>query len=358
MALVSVSRGGSELALRLRVHCPEADLYLPARFAPDTQDRVFFWSGSSRDLVPRLFAGYRSIVLFGSVGMAVRLIAPLVRDKHSDPAVVVVDDAGRFAVSLLSGHLGGANALAQRVAALLGATPVVTTASDVLGFPAVDLLGQQFGWRLEGLENVTRASAAVVNGETVGVLQEAGEPDWWPVGQPWPSHLVRVGSREELATSPCSAALVITDRLVADWDARWPPTVLYRPRSLVVGIGCNRGTPEGEIADAVGGVFEGHGLALSSLRSVATVDAKRDEEGLLRFAQRLGVPLQCYAAEELDRVAPTESEVVRRWVGTGGVCEPAALLASGVKVLLVPKQKTPNVTVAVARVDFSRSQPD
>jgi len=354
MALAAVSRGGSELALRLRAHCPEVDIYLPERFESAGEAPVFPRSGSSRELVRSLFAEYRSIVFFGSVGMAVRLIAPLVKDKHSDPAVVVVDDAGHFAVSLLSGHLGGANALAQRVAALLGAVPVITTASDALGLPAVDLLGQEFGWRLECVENVTQASAAVVNGELVGVLQEAGEPDWWPQGQSWPSHLLRFGSREELAASLCFAALVVTDRSVAGWEGRWPPAVVYRPRSLVVGIGCNRGTSEGEIADSVDRVFESHGLALASLRLLATVEAKRHEEGLLRFAERLEVPLHCYPAEELDRAAPTKSEVVRRWVGTGGVCEPAALLASGAKTLLVPKQKTSNVTVAVARVDFSQ----
>lgn len=353
-ALVAVSRRGSELALRLRSDLPEVNAFLPERFSPAGDAGVHAWQGVVRGLMPRLFAEYRSLVLFGSVGMAVRLLAPLLTDKHTDPAVVVVDDAGRFAVSLLSGHLGGANDLARRVAGLLGATPVITTASDLLGLPAVDLLGREIGWRLEGEENVTRVSAAVVNGEPVGLLQEAGEPDWWPAGEPLPSHLIPFTSREELAASSCAAALVITDRSVSGWEERWPPAVVYRPRSLVVGIGCHRGALADEIAQVVEAALESGGLARASVRAVATVDLKSEEEGLRQFAERLGVPLRCYAPEELSRVAPNPSEVVRRHVGATGVCEPAALLASGARSLLVPKFKASGVTVAVARVEGHR----
>ena len=355
-ALAAVSRPGSELALRLQPGLPGSEAFLPERFSPTERAGVNIWARPLKDLLRRLFAEYGRLVLFGSVGIWVRLVAPLARDKHGDPAVVVVDDAGRFAVSLLSGHLGGANDLARRVADLLGAEPVITAGSEALGTLAVDLLGRELGWRLEMAQNVTRVSAAVVNGETVGLLQEAGEPDWRPRGRPLPANWLRVSTLEELAASRCQAALIITDRTISGWEDALPPSVVYRPRSLVVGVGCNRDTSAEEIAAAVAQALEGQGLALASIRKLATVDLKRDEQGLQRFAAGLGVPVEYYSPQQLSSVAgtPNPSEAVMRCVGTTGVCEPAALLGSGASTLVVPKLKTPNVTVAVARMDFSK----
>ena len=355
VAVVAVSLPGCRLALRLREGLPESALYLPERFSPRDEPDVYPWSGRAAALMAELFGKYGSIVVFGSVGMTVRLIAPLVADKHIDPAVAVVDDTGRFAVSLLSGHLGGGNVLTERVAALLGAQPVVTTASDALNTLAVDLLGRELGWRIENVEEVTRVSAAVVNGEEVGLLQEAGEPNWWPGGRPLPSNVLRFSTLGELAARHCRAALLIVDRLLFDTDRPSVPFVLYRPRSLVVGIGCNRGTSADEIEVGVREAFERNDLALASLRKLATVDVKRDEVGLSECAERLGVPVEYFSAETLDGVAgaPNPSVVVQERIGTRGVCEPAAILASGMGRLLVPKTKTRNVTVAVARMRFS-----
>lgn len=355
IALVAVSRPASELALRLQCRLSQAEIYLPVRFVSVAGAGAIAWSGSLRDLLRRLFAEYDGLVLFGSVGMAVRLVGPLAEDKRTDPAVVVVDDAGRFVVSVLSGHLGGANALARYVARLLGAQPIITTTSDVLDTLAVDLLGRELGWSIESAENVTRVSAAMINGEGVGLLQEAGEHGWWPVDKPFPLNLIRFSTLEDLLASGCPAALVITDRVVSEWEERLPPSIIYRPRSLVVGVGCNRGTSAGEVAGAVKLGLESHGLALQCVRNLATVDLKREEAGLGEFAAGLGVPVEYFSAEDLKRVAGVtgRSAIVHRWVGTHGVCEPAALLSSRAQALLVPKLKVGNVTVAVARVDFS-----
>lgn len=356
IALVAVSYPGGELARRLRQGLPESELFLPERFSPAGGISVHPWQGRLGDLIRRLFPEYRGIVLFGSVGMAVRLIAPLARDKRTDPAVVVVDDTGRFAVSLLSGHLGGANALARRVAELLGAQPVVTTGSEALGTLAVDLLGREFGWRLERGENVTRVSAAMVNGEPVALLQETGELHWWPREEALPPNLVRCSTLEELAASACRAALVVSDRVLADGETALPPLVIYRPRSLVAGIGCNRGASAEEIDATVMLALHEHGLVPASLRKLATVDLKRDEAGLRRWAEKMGLPIEYFSTAELAGVhgAPSPSDAVQRWIGIPGVCEPAALLSSGARELLVPKVKSANVTVAIARMDFSR----
>lgn len=354
VALVAVSRPGSLLALKLLGALPEARAFLPERFVEAERDRVEPSRGRARDLIDSLFFTYRSLVIFGSIGMAVRLIAPCLKNKRTDPAVVVVDDAAKFAVSVLSGHLGGANTLAKTIAGLLGAQTVVTTGSDVLGTVALDMLGREFGWQIETPDLVTQASAAVVNGEPVAVFQDAGETHWWKKGEPMPGNLFTCASLDELVARNPQTALVITDRLLDEHNDLPAATVVYRPRSLVVGVGCNRGTTCQEIDRAISRALESNRLARASLRGLATIDLKRDETGLLDYADKHDLPIRFFSAEELSAVGgtPNPSAVVEKWIGSSGVCEPAAILASCGSTLLVPKTKTKNVTVAVARRTF------
>ena len=253
-ALVAISKKGAELALALSGLTGEQTVFLERRWHVEGKGYQAF-DLPLRPVIQRLFDEYQRLVLFMPLGAAVRLLAPYIQDKHDDPAVVCVDDAGRFAVSLLSGHLGGADALAQEVAMLLGATPVVTSASHVAGTLAVDLLGQEFGWVIDSPRlAVTRASAAVVNGEPVGVYQQAGEPDWWPEDRPLPKNIIRCSDPVELADAPGDAALIISDYLNVVDSGDQPPEqvlkkqhlVVYRPRSLVIGMGCRRGAAAGQ----------------------------------------------------------------------------------------------------------------
>jgi cobalt-precorrin 5A hydrolase len=392
-AIVAISRKGADLARALAAGLEgDKTLYLDRRFAEGSDDAVPFGL-PLRPLIQRVFGEYQRLVLFMPVGAAVRLLAPFLQDKGHDPAVVCVDDAGRFAVSLLSGHVGGADRLAEEVSQILGGTPVITSASHVMGTLAVDLLGQQFGWRLEADPlAVTRASAAVVNGELVGIYQEAGEPDWWPQDQPLPANIRLYLSLETLAGSSCVAALIITDRLLVGATHESPLqaaalkdkiAVVYRPRSLVVGLGCRRGVPAPELEELLMATFRQYNLALASLRCLATAELKRDEAGIQQLAERYGVPVYCYTAQELNSLfdaqpppnppsppfskgreegfpvpaegsaGPTRSAVAYRLLGMWGVSEPAALLSAGSRELLVPRQKTTRATVAVARMSFA-----
>jgi cobalt-precorrin 5A hydrolase len=397
-AIVAVSRHGSVLARSLAASLPgDTVLYLQRRFHQDDGESQPF-DPPARSLVHQVFEEYQRLVLFLPVGAAVRLLAPCLKDKRKDPAVVCVDDAGRFAVSLLSGHLGGADRLAEEVAQALGATAVVTSASHAAGTLAVDLLGHGFGWRLEAEPvAITRASAAVVNGEPVGVYQEAGEPHWWPQGRPLPGNIAEYATLESLMQSKCAAALVITDRQdpahgqAGSYRSAFGdrPVMVYRPRTLAAGMGCRRGVPAQELEDLLTDTFRRHNLALGSLRCIATAELKRDEPGLCTLADKYGVPMPCYSAEELNSVfssqpeleepgrvenppnpplpkggkdesqasgkasiSPTPSPVARRLLGLWGVSEPAALLAAGSQELLVTRVKTSRATIAVARVVF------
>lgn len=300
-----------------------------AKAWPDT--RVY--EGSPKQALPRAWGECEGIVAFLATGAVVRLIAPLLENKHRDPGVVCVDDAGRFAVALSGGHGGGANELALRVAGALGAEPVITTASDVLGHPALDTFGERIGFALEESSDLAEVGAALVSGERVHLVSERR----WPLG-PLPENLVR---SEDLVPP----LVLVTDRL-----AEAPrPAVVYRPPSLVAGVGCSRGAGAGEILALLHRSLEEAGLSKKSLAALASVEAKSDEAGLLEAAEALDVPVRFYPAGELATLeVPNPSTVVEGAVGTPSVAE-AAVLRSGAE-LLQEKRKSGMATVAVGRL--------
>lgn len=284
-----------------------------------------------------------AMVLCMATGAAVRLIAPLLRDKHTDPAVVAVDDGARFAVAVSGGHHGG-NDLARRVAAALGATPVVTTASDVLGLPALDHLGAAFGLRVDpDLADTAAVGAALVAGDPVGLCRTGP----WPTG-PLPPGVVE-------AAVPSAPGLLVTDQLVDPPR----PVVVYRPRSLVVGVGASRGVTAAEVGALIDVALADAGLSPLSVAHVATVDAKAGEAGILEAAAARGWPVVTYPADTLAEVTvPHPSPVVQQAVGTPSVAEAAALASTGPDrpgELLVGKRsldhggRPAQATVAVAR---------
>ena len=291
------------------------------------------YEGLPKDALWRAWAECDALVLFLATGAAVRLLAPLLRDKRTDPGVVTVDDAGRFAVALCGGHDGGANDLAGRVAASLGATPIVTTASDGLRLPVLDSFGRALGLKPEAGSDLAVVGAALVSGARVGLVSDRR----LPLG-PLPENLVRAVEAE--------APLVLVSDRVVDVPR---PAVVYRPPSLVVGVGCSRGAPAAEILGLLRESLADAGLSERSVAGLASIDAKRDEAGLLEAAEDLGVPVRFHSAEVLSAVeAPNPSSVVREAVGTPSVAE-AAVLVSGAELVL-QKRKSAMATVAVGRL--------
>ena len=352
-AIVAISRRGAAMAQSLADSLDsEPVLYIASGFLDNVSDRAVPFDLPVKPLIARVFVEHRNLVLFMPVGAAVRLLAPNLGDKHTDPAVVCVDDAGKFAVSLVSGHIGGADALATEIAGILGATPVVTSASHVLNTLAVDMLGSEYGWRIEAdSADVTRASAAVVNGSPVGVLQEAGEklhPDITS------GDIREYDSVDALIQSPTHAILFITDQLVDKSAFGTRPVVVYRPQSLVVGMGCRKDVPVDELEELLRQTFAEHRISESSIRNLATTDAKQGEAGLAMLAQRLGVPIRYYLPDEVNaHPGPSGPTAAYKHLGLIGVCEPAALVDSGCDHLLIPKVKSARATIAVARVEHN-----
>ncbi|MFZ1494139.1 MAG: cobalamin biosynthesis central domain-containing protein [Candidatus Competibacter denitrificans] len=241
LAIVAITRHGIALAGRMLAVLPDTRLFVPEKFRADAErvapDASCSYPGKVGDQIPALFAAFEGIIAIVSVGAVVRLIAPHLRDKTQDPAVVVVDEAGKFAIPVLSGHLGGANALARQLATALGATPVLTTASDVRQTLAVDLLGRELGWTLEAShETLVRASAAVVNDEPVALVQEAGRTDWWTHhangrSGPLPTNLVLFDQLEAIDPNAFAAVLWISHRELptALTEPLRGKLVIYRP---------------------------------------------------------------------------------------------------------------------------------
>ncbi|GAA0638874.1 precorrin-3B C(17)-methyltransferase [Streptomyces thermocarboxydovorans] len=291
------------------------------RLAAAWPDRTRVYDGPVRDAVRAAFAQCEQLVCFLATGAVVRLVAPLLEDKRSDPGVVCVDEGGRFAVSLLGGHAGGANELAREVGEVLGAEPVVTTATDAVDLAGLDTLGLP----VEG--DVAAVSRALLDGEEVALDAEVA----WPL-PPLP------------AGEQGTYTIRVTDRLVTPGEGE----VVLRPPSLVVGVGASRGVPVEEVLALVGEALREAGVSPASLGELATVDAKAEEPGIVAAARHFGVPLVTYPAEELARVeVPNPSAAPLAAVGTPSVAEASALVRGG--ELLVPKRKSAMATCAVVR---------
>ena len=252
-----------------------------------------------------------ALVFCCAAGIAVRAIAPHVKDKRTDPAVLVLDEGGTFVIPLLSGHLGGANALALDLADKLSATPVLTTATDVNGLFAVDVFAKGNDLYIEDMALAKAVSAALLAGEKVGFRSDLSVEGALPGG---------------LTEGDASLGIYVS----AGEGAPFPHTLRLIPRRYVAGIGCRRGKSEGELESFLLGNLEKNGVGLYELKALASIDLKRDEPGLTALADKLGLPFLTYSAEELKAVPGnfTPSAFVKEVTGVDSVCERAAVLAS------------------------------
>ncbi len=340
IAVWAVTPGGRRIAALIADGLPHATLCLSAALSPEgpparTFDRLSV-------TLPDCFHRYAGHIFVMSTGIVVRVIAPLIRHKTCDPAVVVVDEAGRHAVSLLSGHLGGANRLAETVAALVGADPVITTATDATGAPAIDVIAAENGFFIENPERIKGVNMALLTRTPVPVHDPCGL-----VRHALPPSEVPFSPQQEIPG-------VYVDDLLVDLA---PRILILRPRRLSAGIGCNRDTPVDEMRSLLLETLAAHRLSLHSLAGIASVDVKQDETGLLALGEELGLPITFFDRERLHRTRGIQSPsaMVEKHMGIKSVCEAAAILASGNGTLIVPKQRTRNVTVAIARSDCSSS---
>lgn len=280
------------------------------------------------------FAQDEALIFVGAVGIAVRAIAPYCRSKAADPAVVVVDEGGSFAVPLLSGHLGGANALARALAKACGAVPVITTATDVNGLFAVDLWAKAQNCAVLEPERIKHVSGALLAGQTVRCWSP------WPVAGEAPA-----GVKKADAPEAADFALTLTPQGGA---------LHLVPRIGVLGVGCRRGTTARQLEEAFAAFCAASGLSPAAVCAAASIDLKKDEPGLAAFCKAHGWPITFYPADELQAVPGqfTPSAFVAGVTGVDNVCERSAVKASG-GTLLLPKTAGGGVTLALAVRPFA-----
>ncbi|HBQ27920.1 MAG TPA: hypothetical protein DD719_00560 [Desulfotomaculum sp.] len=336
------------LFVPVKFACPSKSVFLNGpQIYPRTQR--FSFACPLRELVAYLFPKYKGFVFIMAAGIVVRLIAPLLRHKRYDPAVVVMDEQGRFAVSLLSGHLGGANELAVRVASAAGAQAVITTATDSSNILALDMLAKKMGMTCEPLENLKKINAALVNGEKISLFTEVSLPEaLFPENvnlifevkfnaPAWPGH--------------SSAVVFITNKIIDVSSLGDTPYLFLRPKNLVAGVGCKKGIKPEEVIAALHFALARANLAPASVKVLASISLKQKEQGLLRAASQLGREVKFFTPEEIARctLSFSQSTFVENTIGVGGVCEPAAYLAAKKPArIILPKTVYHGVTIALA----------
>ena len=311
--IAAFTSNGTALAQRIADFLG-GSVFVPERLSREGLGEI---SPSLTEWTGRVFHEASALIFVGACGIAVRAVAPFIASKLTDPAVIVIDEAGRFVIPVLSGHIGGANDLAREIAEFLHAQAVITTATDINGLPAVDEWAVKHNCAIETPNAVKTISASLLEGKLPGVAVTC-----------------------------------------EDVPAPFPVTLWLRPRVLVLGAGCNRGTDPEEFEQCAADFMKGAGVSLLSLKAVASLDLKNDEPALVSFAERHRIPFMTFAAGELQSLPGrfTVSERVKHFTGTDNVCERACVLAAGEGAVLLRSKCVYNgITFALARSVHSDS---
>lgn len=280
------------------------------------------------------FSSDNALIFVGAAGIAVRAVAPLLKSKTCDPAVVVLDEYGRFAIPLLSGHIGGANALAGSIAELLGALPIITTATDGGGLFAIDSWAARQGLHIVNPERIKRVSAHLLSGETVAFRS------LFPVAGALPDGFVENVRKYDVSVTIKTKGSGSALKLV--------------PRVLTLGVGCRRGVTATELDRAFDMLLRKGSFYKEAVAQACSIDLKATEPGLLEFCRANGLPFKTFSAEQLSVLKGnfTASEFVRKTTGVDNVCERSAVLGSG-GTLLTKKDAGSGITMAVAAAPFT-----
>ena len=347
VSILAITKNGIKIGLELKKISSSWQIYAPSKFS-DNNSQIEWYAESTSKKIADLFQSNDALVCIFSLGAVIRLLSPYLKDKKTDPAVLVIDDTAKFVISVLSGHIGGANQLTEEIAAKLGATSVITTAADVNKTIAVDLLGKEFGWKIDDDSTVTKVSAFMVNEEKIGVFQDTGNKDWW--NRKLPSNVTIYSSINEMKNSQSKGFLIISDKIIEDVDIL-ENSVVYRPPTLVLGIGLHVDTTKETISEGLNLCLEKYNLSRKSIAKLVSIKKDNEVQGLIDLGKEMNVPIEYFQKEELAAIEiPNPSETVQAFEGTPSVSEAAAIKSSG-GTLVVEKQKfPPNLTIAIARI--------
>ncbi len=344
VSVLAITKNGINIGEKLKELFPNWDIFVPSKLSNENKS-ITWYSEPTSDKIIELFKNSNALICLFSLGAVIRLIAPYLKDKKTDPAVIVIDDKTNFVISVLSGHIGGANELTQEISEKLTALPVITTAADVNKTIAVDLVGREFGWKIDDETTVTKISAHMVNAEPIGVFQQTGNKKWY---KKLPKNVIIYNSLEELKKSNSKAHLIISDTIIDNGLAQ--ESVIYRPQSLVIGIGLHWDTTKDTIKDGIEHCLEKFNLSSKCIAKLVSIKKPEDVQGLIDLGKEMQIPVEYVNREELaEIITPNPSSTVKAFEGTASVSEAAAIKVSNGE-LIVEKQKfPPNLTIAIAR---------
>ncbi len=344
VSVLAITKNGIIIGEKLKELFPNWDVFAPEKLS-NKNSEITWYSEATTNKIIELFKNSNALICLFSLGAVIRLIAPHLKDKKTDPAVIVIDDKTNFVISVLSGHIGGANELTQQIAEKLNALPVITTAADVNKTIAVDLVGKEFGWKIDDETTVTKISAHMVNEEPIGVYQQTGNKEWY---KQLPKNVKIYDSLDELKKSNSKAHLIISDKIIEEDLSQ--ESVIYRPESLVIGIGLHWDTTKDTIKEGIEFCLDKFNLSSKSIAKLVSIKKPEDVKGLIELGKEMKIPVEYVDKEELaEIITPNPSNTVKAFEGTASVSEAAAIKVSKGE-LIVEKQKfPPNLTVAIAR---------
>lgn len=295
--------------------------------------------GGIKSIIPYLLKEYEGLIFVSATGIAVRLMKPYIIDKTKDPAVVVVDDGAKFAISLLSGHIGGANRLAQWVGSVLKAIPVITTASDNRGIESIDLFAMKNNYHIENIEAVKEITAMMVNGDKICFYSEMEEMINY-------DNFAILESLEGTYPSIDGAIVVSSKRSL---KIPYEKYCLLIPKNINIGIGCRKGVEGKRIIELIEDTLDQLNLSVKGIKAIGTVEVKREEAGIIEACKYFNCPLKIFSLEEIKRVEDkfSKSQFVKETIGVYSVSEPSAYLLGG--QLLANKIRRDGITLSIAK---------
>lgn len=295
--------------------------------------------GGVKTHLKRAYKKYDGIVFIGATGIAIRLIFPYIKDKYKDLPIIVIDDMGKFSISLLSGHVGGANTIAEKLGSFLGATPVITTASDNRGFESIDNFAKNNNYYIDNKKDLTKIMSMMVNGEKIGLLsKEEGKLDY-----------PKLEIIKDIRTLKDIKALIVIAKEDLDEKSIDIPFISLKTKDINIGVGCKKGIGSDRIIKAIKEELKTLNIDSSRIKSMGTVEVKKDEKGIILSSKHFNCPLKIFSIEEIKKVEDKfkKSDFVKKTIGVYSVSEPSAYLLGG--ELLVKKAKHDGITISISK---------
>ncbi len=347
ISVLAITKNGINISVRILSVFRLCKIYAPIKFS-NGDKKIIWYSKSTSDQIKELFHNNDAVICLFSLGAVIRLIAPYIKSKKTDPAIISIDDKAKFVISVLSGHIGGANNLTDQLANKLGSTSVITTASEVNKTIPIDILGKEFNWCVESRSSITKISAFMINDEKIGVYQDAGEKNWW-VGE-LPKNVKKYTTLQTLKESRSRALMIISDRIIND-EYILDNSVVYRPKSLVIGIGLHQNTTIKTIQNNLIKCLEKFKLSEKSIAKFATINKQFNVKSLIELSKEMSVPIEYFEKNELAKInVPNPSTVVNKFERTYSVAEAAAILSSQGELIIEKQKFPPDLTLSISRI--------